>query len=101
MTTPLKAGTQYIFLVNYYEGVVGAQAKVWWSSDSLPMDIIRSTYFLDPSIKTAGDAKSVMVKETSIPKLSTIEKFSTTHIAGKLYTMTIQSRDANGILLDS
>ena len=37
----------------------------------------------------------------SDPSQSTIETFTTTHIAGQPYTMTIQSRDTLGNPLDS
>jgi len=37
----------------------------------------------------------------SDPKQSTVKTFATTHIAGDLYKMTIESRDAKNIILDS
>ena len=54
-----------------------------------------------PSVPTEiiGSPSSVTI--STDPGKSTIETFTTAHIAGSLYTIRMQSRDANSNPLDS
>lgn len=42
-----------------------------------------------------------MLPGPTIPSTSTIEQYETSYIAGKLYTITMQSRDTFGAILDN
>ena len=54
-----------------------------------------------PTLSTEIIGSPFTVIIDSDPSQSTIETFTTTHIAGELYKMTIQSRDTLGDPLDS
>ena len=54
-----------------------------------------------PSLSTEIIGSPFTVSVDSDPELCKIQTFTTAHIAGELYTLTIQSRDGNGNPLDS
>ena len=54
-----------------------------------------------PTLATQIIGCPFTVTVDSDPNQSTIETFKTTHIAGELYTITIQSRDVQNILNNS
>ena len=55
----------------------------------------------DSSVSKTIFGSPFTVTVDSDPEKSTIERFTTNHKAGALYSMTIQSRDANGNISDS
>ena len=63
---------------------------------------IKNTYTaFNPSLPTEIIGSPFTVTVDSDPGKSTIETITTEHIAGELYTLTIQSRDFNKDRLDS
>ena len=54
-----------------------------------------------PTLSTEIIGSPFAVTVDSDPGKSKIKTFTTTHLAGALYTMTVESRDANNNILDS
>ena len=55
----------------------------------------------DPTISTEIFGSPFTVTVDSDPRKSSIETFKKNHIASTLYSITMQSRDANSEILDS
>ena len=68
---------------------------------TMTVNIANDYTISNPSLSTEIIGSPFTITVDSDPEKNSIETFADTHIAGNLYEMTIQSRDANNNHLDS
>ena len=91
----------YDFVLEFREFQETASFKVEWISPQISRQVVPPTY-LWYSQRVGNIVYEVEVNPgPSIPGASSLEYYETEYIAGKLYTMTMQSRDNYGVILDN
>jgi hypothetical protein len=72
----------YNFRLDWSDGTGESHLKIEWSCPSLTRQVIPQSY-----LRSIERVEGI----PSIPGKSTVETFSTTSIAGEIYSMTMQS----------
>ena len=97
----LTADTFYDLVLEFREFQESARFKVEWISPQIARSVIAPEYLW--YTQRVGDRvyEVVVAPGPSIAEASSIDVYETDYIAGKLYTMTLQSRDTFGEPLDN
>jgi len=94
----LSANTFYDIKIEFAEGGGNAHWYLYWASPWIGMAIVPSGYLWSPQ-RVGDNVNTVEVQTFSLPNKCTFSSAPTTHIAGQVYSVTVQSRDSSSVAL--